>query len=192
VSYGRSRDDSHEDELGSLTQSARRTSLRQARIILIVIGTLTVLLNLVFLLRVEKEAKDVIAAEKQKAGPGAQFDEAKIKETEETIVRIARLIYGGTIVLGVIFIILGIAVYAAPVACTVTGLVLYVAGIAIFAAIEPMSLVQGILFKILFTIALVKAVQAALAYEREVKAERAARSRRDEYESGEREEPLNF
>jgi predicted RND superfamily exporter protein len=192
VSYGRERNDPDDEELGSLTQGARRTSLKQARTILIVIGVITVLMNFVFLLGVEKEAKDVITAEKQKAGPGMQFDEAKLKEAEETIVRIARLIYAGTIALGVVFIILGVAVYKAPVACTVTGLVLYVAGIAIFAAIEPMSLVQGILFKIIFTIGLVKAVQAALAYEREVKAERESRSRRDEFESGGREEPLNF
>jgi hypothetical protein len=191
VSYGRSRDESDE-ELGSLTQSARRTSLKQARIILIVIGSLTVLMNLVYFFRIEQDAKEVISAEKQKAGPGVQFDEARLKEAEQTIVRIARLIHGGAILLGVIFIGLGIAVYKAPVACTSAGLVLYLAGIAIFAAIEPLSLVQGILFKIIFTIALVKAVQAALAYEREVRAEREARSRHDEYESGGREEPLNF
>jgi hypothetical protein len=190
VSYGRSRNDPDDEELGSLAQSARTTSLKQARIILIVIGVLTVLMNLFLFLNVEREAKNAIAAEKQKLGPGMEFDEAKVKEAEVTVVRVGRLIYGGTLLLGVVFIALGIGVYKAPVACTVTGLVLYLAGNAAFAVLEPMSLLRGALFKIIFLICLVKAVQAALAYERELKAERAARARRDDYESGEREEPL--
>jgi hypothetical protein len=191
VSYGRSRDDSDE-ELGSLTQSARRTSLKQARIILILIGSLNLVCGIAVFSFAENLVKQSIEEEKQKAGPGVVFDDAKIKEVQESQVRTLRLILAGTAIIGLVFIGLGIAVYRAPVACTVTGLVLYVGLQAIGAAIDPADLVRGILIKIIFVVALVKAVQAALAYEREVRAEREARSRRDEYESGGREEPLNF
>jgi hypothetical protein len=50
----------------------------------------------------------------------------------------------------------------------VTGLVLYIAGNLIFGLIEPTSLIRGILIKILIVIAMVKAVSAAIAYQREV------------------------
>jgi hypothetical protein len=191
VSYGRSHDDSDE-ELTSLTQSARRTSLKQARIILIVIGTLNFVCGMALFGFSEKLVKEEIEKEKREAGPGVAFDEAKIKEAHEAQVRTLQLILAGTMVVGLVFIGLGLAVYKAPVACTVTGLVLYIGLQAIGAAVDPASLIQGWLVKIIFVVALIKAVQAALAYEREAKAERQAHSRRDEFDPGPREEPLNF
>ncbi len=178
----RSRDD--DEELGSLAQSARRTSLKQARIILIIIGVFTLGLNLVLFFNAENEVRQALEQEKQKAGPGVVFDPIKLKEAEEQILNVVKLVYGGTAALGVVFIVLGIAVYAAPVPCTVTGLVLYVAGIAVFAVIDPTNLVRGLIVKILIIVGLVKAVQAAVAYERERKAELEARPRdRDESEA---------
>src|SRR5262245_22290715 len=188
VSYGTRRDDSDDEELGSLAQSARRTSLKQARAILIVVGVLNLLVSIFFFLNVRNEAKEAIEAEKRKLGPGMVVDQEKAREAEELVVRIGRAIYGGTILLSIIFIALGIAVYRAPVACTVTGLVLYLAGNAVFAVLDPMNLLRGVLIKIIIVVAMVKAVQAALAYEREVKVERAAR--RGDYESGGHQEPL--
>jgi len=192
VSYGRSGDDSREEELGSLTQSARRTSLRQARIILLVIGGLNFVCGLSLFPFVETLVKQQIDEEKKKAGPGMVFDEAKVKEVHDAQVRTLHIVLAGAAIVGLVFIGLGIAVYKAPVACTVTGLVLYLGLQAIGIAVDPAELVRGLLIKIIFIVALIKAVQAAVAYEREVKAERHARSRRDEFESGDREEPLNF
>jgi hypothetical protein len=186
MSYGSARDDSG-GELGSLAQSARRTSLRQARIILIIIGALNLLLGVGVFLMAEGIVRQSIEAEKRKAGPNVVFDPAEVKKVEEHQLQVVRLVAGGEALLGLIFIGLGMAVYRAPVACTVTGLVLFVGLHATAAAIDPVSIVQGILFKIIFLICLIKAVQAALAYEREMKAERAAR--RDEFESGMSEEP---
>lgn len=189
MSHGQSRDESPE-ELGSLAQSARRTSLRQARIILIVIGSLNFVCGMLVFGFVETLVNQAIEQEKRKAGPGVVFDEAKVKEVHDAQVRAVQLILAGTMVVGLVFIGLGMAVYKAPVACTVTGLVLYVGLQAIGAAVDPADLVRGLLIKIIFIVALVKAVQAALAYEREAKAERELR--RDDYETGEREEPLTF
>ena len=150
-----------DDGLGSLAQSARQTSLRQARIILIIVGILTLGVNLFMLSNIDNEIAQV-----KRENPGAIID--------ESLIRTVRLIYGATAALGGIFILLGIFVYAAPVACTVTGLVLYLGGIAVFAALEPQSLVRGLIIKILIIVGLVKSVQAAAAYQREVKAEREA------------------
>jgi hypothetical protein len=177
VSEGKWRGKSGDEELGSLAQSARQTSLKQARGILIVIGLLTLVLNGIFFANAENEVRQVIDAEKAKLGPGMVVDPAKAKEAEQKLLQMCRLVYGGTAFLGLVFVVLGIAVYKAPVACTVTGLVLYVAGNAVFAAIEPLLLIQGIIVKIIIVVALVKAVQAALAYEREARAAtRAART----------------
>ncbi len=166
------------EELGSLAQSARQTSLKQARTILIVIGVLQLLGALFLYVNAEREARDVIEAEKRKAGPGMVFDPAKVKEAEEELVRVARLIYLGVVGVGVVFIILGIAVPKAPVACTVTGLVLFVALNAVAAIADPINLVRGIILKVIFLVCLVKAIQAAVAYEREIRAERNAQSSR--------------
>ncbi len=168
-------DDRPEDRLGSLAQSARQSSLKQARGILIAIGVLSLLGNAVLFALSEKMVKDEIAAEKAKAGPGVQFDQAKLQEIEEQAIRINQLVAGFGALLGVIFIVLGVAVYRAPVACTVTGLVLYLAGNAIFGVLDPVTLAKGLIIKIIIIVCLVKAVQAAMAYEREAR-EAALRS----------------
>jgi hypothetical protein len=167
-----------DDELGSLAQSARKSSLKQARTILIILGVLNVLGGLFLYMNAQNEAREVIEQEKRKAGPLVTFDPVEVKKAEDEVTRIARLIYLGVIAVSVVFIILGIAVPKAPVACTVTGLVLYLALNAMAAMADPVNLVRGIILKIVFLVALIKAVQAATAYQREVKAERES-SRRD-------------
>ena len=77
------------------------------------------------------------------------------------------------IALGVIFIVMGLLVKQYPVPLTIAGLALYVGSALVFAALDPMTLLQGIIIKIFIVIGLVKAVQAALAYERERKASEA-------------------
>lgn len=172
MSDGNRRGDSGDEELGSLAQSARQTSLRQARGILIAIGILQLLGSIFLFFNVENEARAVIEAEKRQAGPGMVFDPVKVKEAEEELVRIARLIYFGVMGVSIVFIILGILVPKAPVACTVTGLVLFIALNAVAALADPVNLVRGIILKVIFLICLIKAVQAAQAYEREAKAAR--------------------
>jgi hypothetical protein len=163
------RDKKDDDELGSLAQSARKSSLGQARAILIVVGVLTLLLNIFLYSNVDNEVAKV-----RRENPGMVIDQDAVK--------LVRLIYAGTAGLGAVFIVLGLAVYKAPVACTVTGLVLYVAGIAVFAVIDPQNLVRGLIIKVIIIVALVKAVQAAAAYQKEHQAElAAARDRDDDY-----------
>ena len=60
MSEGKWRGKSDDEGLGSLAQSARSTSLKQARGILIAVGVLTLLVNGFFFLNAENEVKQVI------------------------------------------------------------------------------------------------------------------------------------
>ncbi|MBA4062745.1 MAG: hypothetical protein C0501_03390 [Isosphaera sp.] len=169
------------DDLGSLAQSARGASLKQARAILIVVGVLYFFNGLVLYFNVENEARQAVEAEKKKAGPMVVFDPAEVRQAEEEIVRVGRLIYLGMMGVSVVFVVLGVAVPAAPVACTVTGLVLFLGLNALFVVADPLNLLRGIILKVIFLVCLVKAVQAAIAYERERGADRReARQARDD------------
>ena len=70
------------------------------------------------------------------------------------------------------FIGLGLAVYKIPVVATVLGLILYIGANIVFVVLtgNPLVLAQGIVVKILIIIGLFKAVQSAVAYQREQQA----------------------
>jgi hypothetical protein len=160
--------------LGSLAQSARGKHLNQARGILIAIGVLTVIANGVFFFLVPNMVHEEIQKEIRKAGPGANFDPAKIKEVEDSGVRTAQLVTGGTAVLGIVFIVLGILVKQYPVPATALGLVLYVGSFVVFALLDPQNISAGIIIKIIIIVGLVKSLQAAIAYQKEQRAAQAA------------------
>jgi len=154
--------------LGSLTQAARKKELKTAKGILIVVGVLTLLFNLGFVVMaesaVDSEIKKEIKALNQR---GLVADPVAVEKIRQQSVRLTQLVNGAGALLGAVFIGLGFAVKTYPIPATVLGLVLYVAGIAIFGFINPASLFQGIIFKILVVVALAKSIQAAIAYERE-------------------------
>lgn len=160
--------------LGSLAQSARGKHLRQARGILIAIGVLTILANGAMFFLAESMVHDQIQKEVQKAGPGMVFDQAKLRDIEESEVRERKLVFGGTALLGVVFILLGSVVKQYPVPATAIGLVLYIGGNVIFAVLDPKSMGGGIIIKIIIIVGLVKSLQAAIAYQRESQAAAAA------------------
>ena len=73
--------------LGSLSQSARSKSINQARGLLFVIGVLTLAVNAFFFLSARENVKQGIAAEVAKLQlQGMVFDQAKLREIEETAV----------------------------------------------------------------------------------------------------------
>jgi hypothetical protein len=156
--------------LGSLAQSARTKNLNSARWILIAIGVLTLGLNLFMFFNVTSEADKFIEGERKNLAPGTVIDPVKAAEAKETIINYGRLIYGGGAALGLVFIVLGIVVYQVPVVATVLGLVLYIGGNLAFAALEPESLARGIIIKVIVIVGLFKAIQTAVAYERERRA----------------------
>jgi uncharacterized membrane protein YphA (DoxX/SURF4 family) len=156
------------DGLGSLAQSSRKQNLKTARTTMFVVGALTIAANLFLALGAEKMVDLAFEKEIQKVrNQGMEVDPAAIGELKAQAVKSTRLAGFGFAAVGGVFILLGLFVYKAPVACTVLALVLYIAGWAISAVADPAQIVAGLLIKIIIIAALGKAVQAAIAYQRE-------------------------
>ena len=113
--------------LGNLAQAAREKHLKQARSTLIIIGILTAAINGFQLSTVESEVQKLVQI--QQIPPDAAA----------TVIGVARLILGGTVGLGILFVVLGLLVKKFPVPATVLGLVLYVAAAAGFALLDPIA-----------------------------------------------------
>jgi hypothetical protein len=162
---------------GSLAQSARTKQLKQAKLILWFVGILTLAMNGFMLFNARHELDTEVERELAASGvslatieklPEAQ--RMNFEQERSAALGKVRLIYGGAVALGLIFIVCALMVDRKPVAATVTGLVLYLGGNAAFAAVDPANLARGAIMKILIIIGLVSAVKAALAVERERKA----------------------
>ena len=153
--------------LGRLSQAARGKELKSARAIMWFVGVVTLLLNGYFFSTAAADVQTEIDKEIRKLGPSFVVDQAKLAAIRTEAVRAARLINGGGMLLGAIFIACGLLVVAHPVPSTVTALALYLGGNAIFGMINPASLGAGFIMKIFIVIALFKAVQAAIAYRKE-------------------------
>ncbi len=155
--------------LGSLAQAARGKQLNQARNILLVVGVLTIAANAVFLAMTRSQVRAALGQEVQKVqGRGMTVDQEKLAQLEESAVRASYLIQGAMLALGVVFVVLGLAVKRYPVPATVLGLVLYVGAGVIAGLLNPEILLQGIIIKILIVAGLIKAVQSAVVYQREM------------------------
>jgi hypothetical protein len=157
--------------LGSLGQEARLKQLNTAKWIMIVVGVLTIGVYIFLYMNVEKMIDQELARELQKRGIARnQLDQAAFNEARASEITTNRLIYMISIGLGVVYLVLGLLVKQYPVPMTITGLALYVGTALVSVALDPINLVRGIIVKVIIVVALVKAVQAALAYERERKA----------------------
>ncbi len=157
--------------MGNLAQSARGSALKNARGIMLAIGVISVLANAFFYASVESNVQEEIDKELKKLGPGFVVDPVKLAELKGQAVRATRLINGGGVLLGLLFIGCGMLVGRHPVPMTVTALALYLGGNAIFGFINPGSLGAGLIVKIFIVIGLFKAVQAAIAYQKELATE---------------------
>ena len=139
------------EELGSLAQSTRQNHLGQTRTTLLVIGVLTLLINGGMFLNSQKEVEQVAVA------PG-DFDR---------VLLFVRMIYGVAMAVGAYFILAGLLVKKYPLPMTITSLILYLAATAGIALLNPMLLAQGIIFKVIIIVGLVKSVQTAWNYQNE-------------------------
>lgn len=160
-------DDENDDDrplgkMGKLSQDARLKELRTASWIMLIVGLLTIGVNLVMYF----VAADEIAK--------AQVPLMQ-KEAAQRILALATV---GFVGLGVVFVVFSLIVKSFPVPITVAALVLYLAGQAITAAIAgPETLAQGAIIKVVIIVCLAKAIQAAVAYSQEEA--RSARRRDD-------------
>lgn len=161
--------------LGSLAQTARTKKLRQARMIMIVIGILTIVANGALLLLLPSQVKKELDKEIAKAkAQGMIVDEAKVEEVRAESLKFGYLVGGVAVALGVVFVVLGLVVNQYPVPATVLGLVLYVGAAVVFGLLNPPSIYAGIIIKIIIVVGLIKAVQAAVAYQKELNKQAAA------------------
>ncbi len=160
--------------LGKLAQSARTKEISGARKIMFIIGVL----NLVFggiMFAASQFLIDMQIEQLQKQQQNVVVDQA----ARDQAIMGARLGAGLVLGLGAVYIVLGLIVQKAPVPITIAGLSIYLGTIAIGALLDPKSLlaggVIGIAIRIAIVLALIRAVRAAFAYQRELNVERAAR-----------------
>ncbi len=162
--------ESLEDGLGSLAQSARKTHLASARVTMFVVGILTIAANVVMLNLAKANVDQAFNAEIFRLQEqGMEFDDAEIARLKEQAVVNLEWTSWGFIGSGVLFLVLGLLIYRFPVPCTVLGLILYLGGQAVTVAGNPEMLTRGIFLKVIIVFALVRAIQAAVAYQNEKK-----------------------
>jgi hypothetical protein len=161
-------DASNFDSLGSLAQSARTQQLKGARTILFIVGALTVAVNLFLVINAESMVQKEIDKEIEKVRrQGMEIDQSAVREVRESSVASLRLLNGIAVALGVVFIVFGFLVYQYPVPITITSLILYIGAMAVYGFLDPTTLAQGIIMKVIVIGALAKAIKAALAYQKE-------------------------
>lgn len=161
-----------DDDLGSLAQSSRKTELKKARTTMYVIGVLTLVVNLGLAFFAQNLVDSQFNEERQKLEQqGLQIDQQQFDEIKAQSITATRIAAFGFAAVGVAFLLIGVFIEAAPVPLTVLGLVLYIGGAAISAIADPSTLMKGLIIKIIIVVALVRAVQAALAYQREAEME---------------------
>lgn len=146
-----------EDSMGSLAQAARGNQLKTARWIMIIIGILSVGINGFMFANSDKQIDEEV---QQLSLQGMQFDDAAL----DSIRLQNKLIFGAGVLLGIIFIVLGIMVYTFPVPCTIAGLSLYILSAVVFGIMDPTTLMRGVIIKIFIVVGLFKSVQSAFAY----------------------------
>ena len=160
------------ERLGSLAQSARSKHLKEARGILLAIGILTLLVNAALFAAAESLVQGAIDAELRKRGGGV-VDPVKREQAIQT----TRVLAGALSALGVLYIVFALIVHRYPVPVTVTALVIYVGVTIISAILNPEAFFQStpaLAIKVVIIVALVKAVQTAVVYQRERDAEAEA------------------
>ena len=161
-------DTSGKEELGSLAQSARGHQLKSARGILLGVGILTVIVNVAMGFAskgmIDKEINEQIV---QVQAQGMEVDPAAVEEVRNSSIRAMWVSVGLWSLTGIVFIVLGTIVYRFPIPATIAGLVLYIGCIAVSMLIDPSTVGKGWIVKALIVAGLFKAVQAAIAYEKE-------------------------
>ena len=154
--------------LGGLAQTARGNQLKSARGIMLFVGVLSMLVNGYFFAAAPGNVQEAIDKEIGKLGPGFVADPVKVAQIKSQAVRATQLIAVAGVVLGMAFVVCAALVQKHPVPVTITALALYLGGNAIFGLMDPSTLAAGAIMKIFIVIALFKAVQAAVAYQKEL------------------------
>lgn len=160
--------------LGGLAQSARAKQVNSARATFLVIGILTLLVQGGLYMNADNEVQTEIDKQIHALPAGQVADPAKVAELKTEWVGIVHAIYGGGALVGLLFVVLGAMLSKYPVPVTIAGLVLYLGSTAVFGYLSPETLARGLLIKIIIVTGLFKAMQAAIAQQKEDAAKEAA------------------
>ena len=140
-----------EKELSEQRRRGDSGALGTAQITMILVGLLSIGLNGFLLFNAPNEVAEVM-----KGGDVAM--------SQESLLQYVQIFYGAFIAVGVAMLLLGALIYQFPVFCPLAGLILYILAIAVSGILNPMSLVKGIVIKVLVIIALGKAVGDGASY----------------------------
>jgi hypothetical protein len=152
--------------LGSLAQAARGNELKRAQRILIAVGVLTLAVNGFRLFNLPNEIQQTIQQN--------QVAPADVEEMRRAMTIEGYLVYGLPVLLGVLFVVFGLIIKQFPVPIVITSLVLYILAIAAFGLLDPTTLIQGLIVKIVVILALLRAIKAARAYQAHAQTTNAA------------------
>lgn len=130
-----------------------KKGLNGAKWAMIIVGVLTLVVNIFLMVNAAEEMKQVVQQEGLDGDLGM-------------FTTILRVFYGIAAFLGIVYIILGLLVYRFPLFAPLTGLILYIGSVALFGFLEPTSLMRGIILKIFVVVALFNAVKAGFEYRR--------------------------
>ncbi|HTU90563.1 MAG TPA: hypothetical protein VMF69_10850 [Gemmataceae bacterium] len=164
-------------KLGSLAQKARGKQLKQARVILFVVGVLLILVNAADIVVSQSLIQEETRKQLQQQGGIGQVgvNQAQLQQQVDVAFLLVCAIDGGFVLTGGLFILFGIIIYRFPVLVTILSLVLYVLtwliAILLALAIDPIAAASvaggGIVLRIIVIVVLAKSIQSAFAYERE-------------------------
>jgi hypothetical protein len=158
-------DDEERPKLQSLAQAARGNQLKQVRGTLLAIGILLMIWNVIQLFMIPGEVRAGLA----KQGPLVVAP--GMPDAENIALVLSYSLVGANIVLAIVFIVLGALVQHYPVPITIISLGLFVlqSVLCFFFSLGPGS-VGFVVFRVIFIIALVKAVRTAFAFQSEQRA----------------------
>lgn len=135
--------------------------LREAKQILWIIGALTIGINLYSLATLADEVK--LALGKSFQATGLPVPDEVLAGIQNAALQFGYALTGVLICLGIVFVVFGFLVHKFPVTVTATALVLYVSSAIVFGVLDPSTLLQGAIVKVLFVAGLLKALTAAIA-----------------------------
>ena len=130
--------------------------LEPGRWTLIVIGLLSILINIIYFININAEVTTIA---QNAAAKGTAVDMA-------LLTLVGRAFYGLAILMGFVFVALGVSVYRLPLAAPAIGLSIYGLGLILYLLLNPIAFVSplGILVKIAIIGALVKAINSGIYY----------------------------
>ena len=147
--------------LGSLAQTARNKHLKQARNTLLIVGILMAAVQTLMFFaetgQVTQELKKSIQ------------DPVQLKQAETTAMVFLFVFHAAAVGVGLILVVLAFLVQKFPVPTTVIALVLFLGMQLIFVLIDIRNIYLGWWIKLIVVVALVKALQAGLAAQKEAR-----------------------